>query len=219
MSTFITSQPVFNPFKGTSIVIEDKFTPITNNSVNSVFSTFDTNTNPFFVVEDKFTPIIPGKKTVFYSNTNSYNTLNNPYSNVSLLPVGSKNSLVYYDSIGDNPIARHSINEDLRYKFLDKWLYANSSILKMLKVDNGSVRVLSRIESEKNDISKDSETDLLKKSDYIGDKVLSLSKNGKVLDAICRKNNLRYYDLPHNERYVRREQEKYVKRKLEKMQK
>lgn len=203
--SFITSQPLFNT---QTVLVEDKYTPL-NNSNASTFSTFNTDTNSMFVIEDKYTPIIPNtKKSVIYSN---------PYGKVTIMP--QQNNSYYYDSIADNPIAKHTINADLRYKFLDKWLYSSSKILRMLKVDNGNVRVLSVIESEKNDISKDSEDDLLKKSDFIGDRILSFSKNSKILDAICRKNNLRYYDLPHNERYVRHEQEKYVKRKLSNMQK
>ena len=65
------------------------------------------------VVNDIITPIIP----------------THPYFNLypraaSTVGVYPSNSMFYYDSgIGDNPVTQHEINEDLRYKFLDKWLH------------------------------------------------------------------------------------------------
>jgi hypothetical protein len=70
-----------------------------------------------------------------------------------------------------------------------------------------------------NDISKDSVEDLEKKSDFIGSEILTLSKNFKLLNAFVMKNNLKWYDLPHNEHYVRKEQAKYVEKKLDEMMK
>jgi len=129
--------------------------------------------------------------------------------------------LYYYDSgIGENPLAQHETNVDLRYKFLDKWIYDDfPDILRMLKVEGNKVTVLSKADAEKNDISKDSESDLEKKSDYIGTEILTLNKNKKILNALCIKNNMKYYDLPHNEHYVRKAQGKYVKAKLSENQK
>jgi len=132
-------------------------------------------------------------------------------------------SMYYYDSgIGENPLAQHETNQDLRYKFLDKWLYEDHDaciqILKMLKVVDGRVKVLSKSEAKNNDISKDSEKDLELKADFIGFEILSLSKNRKILDTLIIKNNLKWYDLPHNESYVRKAQAKYVLSKLEDMQ-
>lgn len=201
----------------------------------------DTTYSPFtssssLVVEDIVTPITPiipyASRTIFsniptvgvvgYNNGFNYNygyNYNNGYP--SIYKVNSQ-GMYYYDSgIGENPLARHETNVDMRYKFLDKWLYneEHQDLLKMLKVDGRSVKVLSKNESEKNDISKDSAAELEAKSDFIGDEILTLKKNRKILDAICRKNTLKYYDLPHNEKYVYRAQGRYVKSKLEEMQK
>lgn len=177
--------------------------------------------------EDIVTPIIPSNS--FFS---SYQPV---YRNPLLIPrvvtgldvgMGVRNlytptSGYYYDSgIGENPLAKYETNKDLRFKFLDKWLFEDySDIVRMLKVDGSMVTVLDKTDAEKNDISKDSETDLERKSDYIGREILTLRKNEKILDALCMKNNLKYFDLSHNEYFVRKAQSKYILKKLEEMKK
>lgn len=160
------------------------------------------------IVEDIITPILPN--TPYY---NLYPTFANRYINPN-------NSLYYYDSgIGENPIVQNTINSDLRYKFLDKWLHEDyQEILRYLKVENSHVKVLSKAEMEQNDISKDTQDDYNKKSDFIGFEILTLSKNKKILDSIVNKNNLKYYDLPHNSHFVKKEQAKYVTKKIKHMQ-
>lgn len=144
----------------------------------------------------------PTYTTPFYTNPLIYNT---PY---------------YYDSgIGDNPFIQHEINKDLRYKFLDKYLHEDyPEILRMLKSINGVITVLSKEDSEKNDIGKDTESILEDKIDFIGSKILTYEKNQKILYSIVHKNaGVKYYDLPHNTYYVKKEQAKYVKNKLKEM--
>lgn len=204
-----------------------------SNPTDMTYSPFTSTSS--IVVEDIITPITPifpyAAKTTF-SNIPKVNLIGyNPNYNIgyttaisypSVYATVNPKTMFYYDSgIGENPIAQHDTNVDLRYLFLDKWLFNedNQSILKMLKVDGNNVRVLSKSESERNDISKDTESDLEKKSDFIGSEILTLGKNRKILDAICRKNNLKYYDLHSNKKYVQRAQVKYVKSKLEEMQK
>lgn len=199
---------------------------------NTTYSPFTSST---VVIEDTLTPLFP---PILPYTTRPYSTTRTTFSNIPTVTYNygygySYNPLpgvfntipgktYYYDSgIGENPLARHEMNVDMRYKFLDKWLYEDQyqNILKMLKVDNGSVKVLSKSASENNDISKDTEAELEKKSDFIGFEILTLNKNRKILDTLCAKNNLKYYDLPYNEKYVARAQAKYVKGKLEEMQK
>lgn len=208
MSDFyaIPESTTYTPFSSpvtTSVVVQDILTPVSS---------------PILPIS----PLLPTPNVVF---NNGRTILSNiprvsVVGNVGVSTVYNPNNLFYYDSIGDNPLAIHKINTDLRYKFLDKWLHKDhSDILKMLKVENGSIKVLSKSETEKNDISKDSEKDLEKKSDYIGNEILTLGKNKKILWALCQKNNIRYYDLPHNEHYVSKSQARYVRRKLGEMQK
>ena len=122
----------------------------------------------------------------------------------------------YYDSgIGESPLARHQTNVDLRYKFLDKWLLEDyPEILQKLKVENGVVVPLNDTEAKNNDISKDTIEDIEKKADYIGLNILSKDKNMRILEKMCQKNNMKFYDLPHNEFYVRKEQAKYILKKM-----
>jgi hypothetical protein len=173
------------------------------------------------IVNKSVVPIIT-QKPFFSAYTSPFTNLNAPtvitkFGVTPILPTGA----YYYDSgIGENPLAIHEVNEDLRKKFLGKWLYEDyPEILRMLKVESGVVRILSKTEAEKNDISKDSEDTLDTKIDFIAHTILTLSKNRKILNAFVIKNNLKWYDLPHNERYVRKAQFKYVMRKLEEQQK
>jgi hypothetical protein len=208
----VPTSTTYSPFtSSSSIVVEDIITPL-NPIVPYASRTIFSNMPRVGVVGYN-----TGYNTGYYPGYNTgYNT---GYSTVYK---ANPQGMYYYDSgIGENPIARHETNVDLRYKFLDKWLYRDEhqNILKMLKVDGKTVKVLSKSESEKNDISKDTESDLERKSDFIGMEILTLEKNRKILDTLCRKNSLKYYDLPHNEKYVVRAQSRYVKSKLEEMQK
>lgn len=220
---------VYSPFtSSSSIVVEDIITPF-----SPILSYYPNN-----VVSNIPNVSISGynaRNNTGYSTGYGTGYMYNPVYNTSGYNIGytsnigypsvyntNLNGTYYYDSgIGENSLARHETNVDLRYKFLDKWLYNddNQDILKMLKIDGKSVKVLSKSETEKNDISKDTESDIEQKSDFIGSEILTLAKNNKILEALCKKNSLKYYDLPHNQKYVQRAQAKYVKHKLTEMQK
>lgn len=186
------------------------------------------SSSPSVILQDIVTPIAPIVSSIypnaFVSPVRSVIT-NIPRvgftTGFGLTTAYKNNNLYYYDSgIGENSLAQHETNRELRYKFLDKWLYEDyPDILRMLKVVGNKVSVLSKSDAENNDISKDSESDLEKKSDFIGMEILTTSKNKKILDTLTMKNNLKYYDLPYNEHYVRKEQAKYVKKKISAMQK
>jgi hypothetical protein len=175
------------------------------------------------ILDDFIRPIVPIRTSVTYPSIFNVKPLIIPkvVTSIGVSSLFGPTTPFYYDSgIGENYLAQHETNVDLRYKFLDKWLYDDfPEILRMLKVDSSGVKVLSKSEAEKNDISKDSEDDLYKKSDFIGHEILTLHKNRKILDTICAKNNLKYYDLPHNLYFVRKAQGKYVMKKLEEMKK
>lgn len=185
--------------------------------------------SPSILIEDIGTPIIPSLITpslltpslITPSFITPTKTLFTPYtSDLFGNNIGLQYPYYYDTGIGDNPLAQHETNVDLRYLFLDKWLYDDHpEILRMLKVSGNSVTVLSQSESEKNDISSDSESDLEKKSDFIGSNILTLSKNKKIMSEIIRKNNVKWYMLEHMRSYVSKQQGKYVKKKLEEMRK
>lgn len=126
------------------------------------------------------------------------------------------NTLFYHDSgINDNPLVIHDITSKLRYKFLDKWLFDDhDKIIKFLKVKDGKIIVLQQNEIDSNDIEKDTDDDLLKKSDFIGLEILPLRKMTKILKAFCAKNNIKFYDIPYNESHLNKTIGKYVLKKL-----
>lgn len=130
-------------------------------------------------------------------------------------------NLITYDSgIGESDLAIHETNHYLRYKFLDKWIFTDfPNLLKLLEVKNGKVIVVSADDAAKNDIAKDSEENLIKKTDYIGNEILTLSKNLKILKSLVRKTKMKFYELPHHKHAVKKTQAKYVKKKLNELYK
>jgi hypothetical protein len=186
--------------------------------IKSTYSPYSDTTK---IYEDVYSPLTPENRrdlrtlaTLEAYARYGYNPAVSLYSTAGITSV--MRPYGYYDGIGDNPVARDEIGKDLRYRFLDKWLYKNNqNILRMLKVKDGSVYVLSPEEAEKNDISKDPDRDMRTKSDYIANNILTRSKNMKILLALCQKNpHIKFYDLPYNHSSVERAQAKYVKKHL-----
>jgi len=154
---------------------------------------------------DVYTPVLP--------------VIKQPYRHVL---TSASDQYYYYTQfdtgVDSNPILQNKANKELRYLFLDKWLYDDyRELLRMLKVVDGSVKVLSSAEAKNNDISNDTMDENEKKSDFIGFNILTLAKNKKLLDSFVFKTGIRWMDLGDNHRYVKREQAKYVKKKLEQM--
>ena len=119
----------------------------------------------------------------------------------------------YYDTgVADSPIVQHETNEYLRLLFLDKELVnERQDILKMLKVENGTVKPTG--EKESGTVGSTAEVE--KKVDFIGNEILTKGKNMKILRKIIEKNyHIRIYDLPHNIDLVHNTQAKYVKQKI-----
>lgn len=134
----------------------------------------------------------------------------------------TNNGTYLYDTgIGNNPFVQYKINNDLRYQFLDNFLYEDfEDIIRRLRVTNDGIKVLSKNDSQSNDISKDSVSDLEKKSDFLGDEILTINKVGKILRKLLQKTtHVRYYDLPHNEHFVMKAFAKYIRKKLDEMSK
>jgi len=134
--------------------------------------------------------------------------------------IGANNR--YYDGSGidKNPNARYETAKEMRYKFLDTWLFDDyPKIIRKLIVQNGGVRVASAEEEKKNDVNSNSEKDLEAISDFIGDEILTINKTLKVLDRFITKNGIKFYDIPHNEKYVKKSLARHVEKKIKEMQK
>jgi hypothetical protein len=120
--------------------------------------------------------------------------------------------------MNDNYIVQRDVTLSIMYKALDKWLYNDfPNVLKYLVVDKGSVRVVKSMnEKENNKVSNDSVSDLEKKSDYIGDNILTERSTREILIRIMRELGLKWYELPHREQLLKDVIEKYIKKKLKK---
>jgi hypothetical protein len=213
----------YSPFSDTTTTIEDIVTPLgsfrkTNTARNSS-NPYNPNNHPNQYPGAQY----PGSLGAPYPG-NSYpgapfpNVPVNLYARAGLTTVFRPEGYYYDSGISSNPIARHDINKDIRHRFLDKWLYSDyPNILRMMRVnDKGNVEILSKEDSKNNDISKDSAKVHQIKSDYIGYNILTYEKNMKIMSAFCQKNNIPFFDLPLNHRYIRHEQGKYVKKYLAK---
>jgi hypothetical protein len=179
--------------------------------------------SPFVDSVTYYTPII--SKTGYAT---PYVTLDPLYPHVSTVSTVSAN-LPYagYPSYPSYPypyymadtseLGKHDINEYLRYKFLDSALVKeHKDILQMLTVKDGMVKPLPEGSTDSGDSNKDVE----KKVDFIGNEILTRSKNLKILEKIVEKNfNLKFFNLPQNEDSVFGTQAKYVKQKIRELRK
>jgi hypothetical protein len=120
--------------------------------------------------------------------------------------------------MNDNYIVQRDVTLSIMYKALDKWLYDDfPNVLKYLVVDKGQVRVVKSMqEKENNKVSNDSVSDLERKSDYIGDNILTERSTRDILIRIMRELGLKWYELPHREQLLKDVIEKYIKKKLKK---
>jgi hypothetical protein len=123
---------------------------------------------------------------------------------------------LYSSNVSQSPLVRRQIARDLRYKFLDKWLWEESSyLLKYLKVKNGvATSIKNKDELKKNNVSKDNQNEIEVKADYIGDVILTESKAVKLLDLLSTESGVAYADLPHYQKLVRENFERYVEEKF-----
>lgn len=120
--------------------------------------------------------------------------------------------------MNDNYIVQRDVTLSIMYKALDKWLYNDfPNVLKYLVVEKNTVRLVkNEEEKEKNKVSNDSTDDLEKKSDYIGEHILTEKSTKEILIRIMRELGLRWYELPHREQLLKDVIEKYIKKKLRK---
>lgn len=161
--------------------------------------------------------LLPTSTTVV-SPSGYINTYSRPYFSTPTVTVSTLIMPSEIDSgLGDNPMAQQQIKEYIHYKFLDKWLYEFPKILKYLKVTGGKVtQVASKQERDSNDIKSTSSSDNKLKADYIEDNILDMDSTRKILTKILHENNLKWYNLPHNETIVKHVMGHYVKRQLDK---
>jgi hypothetical protein len=131
--------------------------------------------------------------------------------------VGENDWLYNDDYVGDNYFAQKDITKYLLYRILDKWLYEDklSSILKLMKYENGKIRLVKNMkESEENKISNDSEEVLEKKADFLEENYLTMEKMKKILTKVTQIGGIRWYMLPYSENIVISTIKKYLKNKL-----
>jgi hypothetical protein len=124
-------------------------------------------------------------------------------------------------SLETDPVVQYRVTKYIRYKFLDRWIPKYfENLLMLLSVDSkGNVKVLSKDDSGKNDISKDTERDIENKIDFIGDRILTFTKCYKILKKFSSRNNILFYELTKRllQPHVRKQLGKYVSKKLKSM--
>lgn len=115
-----------------------------------------------------------------------------------------------------DPMAQRQIIKDVKYRFLDKWLFEDfAKLFKYLKVVNGSVKVTKGNDNKGYESASAKDNEL--KADFIENNVLDIEKTRKILTKVINENSLKWYDLPHNYTLVKHVVYGHVKRALEKM--
>ena len=168
------------------------------------------------IVEEVVAPIIPAiipsytyqaTKPLYYPSIDPY--VSYAYATRPIKP-----------SVGETPYARDQINMYIRSKFLDKWIYDNyPELFAYLRIENEKCVVISRESARKNDISKDTQKELKQKIEFIRNNILTISKSNKILTAFSKKNNVPFFEIPHQKEYIKKAIAKYVKLKLKQFRK
>jgi hypothetical protein len=197
--------------------------------VSTMFSTPYSSTtvlSPYTPLTISPAPLVPPISTVSTMSTVSQSVIVNNDPLTVVTPIGPvlynvpSRYIVDVDTgMNDNYIVQRDVTLSIMYKTLDKWIYEDfPNVLKYLVVDkDGKVRpVKSESEKDNNKVSNDSERDLEKKSDYIGDNILTERTVREILMRIMRELGLRWYELPHREQLLKDVIEKYIKKKLKK---
>ena len=138
-----------------------------------------------------------------------------------LLTISSYNVDSYSESgLNYDPLAQEQIRDYIHNTFFNKWLPKDfPSLLRYLKVVDGQVKIVEYSSSKDKDgnkiVDETSKEDNEKKLDFIEDNILSKNSTRKVLIKVINENNIKWYNLPHNETLVKHVLAHYVKGKLE----
>jgi len=119
--------------------------------------------------------------------------------------------------LNDSFLAQKQMTNYLLYRILDKWLYDDDMqyILKYMKIENGKVfSVKSESEYEKNDVKKDSTSDIEKKANYIEEHYLDMSQMKKLLIRLIEELGYKWFELANKEKVVIEVVGKYLKKEF-----
>lgn len=114
-------------------------------------------------------------------------------------------SLEVDDEHNNNYFTQKQMTEWFRFRVLDKWLYDEvmADVLKYLKVSGNTVSfVRNEKEMVDNDVEKDTDSDIEKKADFIGDEFLTVSEMRKLLARIIGELNYKWYNLASHENII-----------------
>ncbi len=139
-----------------------------------------------------------------------------------VLTVSSVHASDIESGLNYDPLAQEQIRDYIHNTFLNKWLPKDfPSVLRHLKVVDGKVKVVQYSSSKDKDgnkiVDETSKEDNEKKLDFIEEHILDKHRTRKVLVKIITENNMKWYNLPHNEGLVKNFLAHYVKGKLEEM--
>ncbi len=120
----------------------------------------------------------------------------------------------FYDTLNVDPAVQKRMIKHVYYLFLDKWLYRDlSDILNYFVIRDGKVSmILSMKDYDPKRVDKDTQADIEKKADYIGQHILKKSDMGAILYKFVKETGTKWYDLPQNDYFLRGLVEKSVKK-------
>ena len=154
----------------------------------------------------------------YISNTNPLTVitpLSPQYTTLAIRPT------VYFDydtGLNDSYVVQKDVTKYFQFKTLDKWLFTEfPSVLKYLVATNNKVSLIKKLDDkDSNDVSKDSESALEAKANYIEENVLTEMAMRNVLIRIMRETGLKWFELPYKEGLIKEVIERYLKKKLQK---
>lgn len=106
------------------------------------------------------------------------------------------------DEHNNNYFTQKQMTEKIRFLVLDKWLFDDImfDVLKYLKVSGNNVTfVKTEKEMLDNDVEHDTESELEKKADFIGDEFLTVNEMRKILSRIVGELGYKWYNLLSHE--------------------
>jgi hypothetical protein len=165
-----------------------------------------------------YTPLSPLSPS-YVTNTNPLTVitpLSPQYTTLAIRPT------VYFDydtGLNDSYVVQKDVTKYFQFKTLDKWLFTEfPSVLKYLVATNNKVSLIKKLDDkDSNDVSKDSESALEAKANYIEENVLTEMAMRSVLIRIMRETGLKWFELPYKEGLIKEVIERYLKKKLQKL--
>ncbi len=121
-----------------------------------------------------------------------------------------------YSGLNNDKNIQKTVTKYYYYKIIDKWIYKDLfPILAFIDSQSNKIQLIKDIKDyDIEKLNKDSDDIIEKKVDYLENILLTKDMVKYVLQKICSKNNINWYDLNKYERKIKKIFYKYLRDKL-----